>query len=76
MMEQASKNEPVVDEYAVLWSYAQFRAKFKVDKDQAFSKQLDELRLTASDRVVLAHHVGLVLIRIREGTAKIVGIVR
>jgi DNA polymerase III delta prime subunit len=53
-------------------SYAQFREKHKDKKD--LLKLLDELKLTKEDRVLQVFQAA-VLVRIRDGKAKVVGVI-
>jgi hypothetical protein len=53
-------------------SYAQFREKYKDKKD--LLKLLDEMKLTKEDRVIVASQAAVV-VRIRDGKAKVVGVI-
>ena len=60
-------------------TFPQFREKYKEKIDKKISKALDQLKLTADDRVVLEQSGksggSAILVRMRDGKPKIVGII-
>src|SRR5262245_23789090 len=70
--------EPKLEIKEVL-TFPQFREKYKQKLKEKIAKALDQMKLTADDRVVLEQSGksggSAILVRIRDGTAKIVGVI-